>query len=340
MPPVCLDDVSQLFAPDYGALLLFDEFIVDRNSIDRMREVRQFANYLELITELEKAGLLKQKDFSAVLSVDGKLSIDGLVSKLLEDPSIWYSSFSDAVAIWEEFDKKVRNSTQALNPLDWRLKSSTVDSSIANGMIEGLDRRLLDNLQNWHGGIAQKYRDFTIRVVGGYLEHVFAHLSIADQMGATPIDWEDIEPIYRDIFCLGKRSTGDLPFDQAKSARQFCSVIPPVWKPENSKRFVEMLLDKNLQEFRDMIASSVENGLTFDEEFPSKALDSVYQRYGMLKSRFRSVKLVFDSIEGVPLVGKSIANLGKGVLNMITADSAIRSKKWLLVFCDPRSSWQ
>jgi hypothetical protein len=107
MPPVCLDEVSQAFLPDYGPLLLFDEFVVDRRSIQRMNQVREFANYVELIAQLERAGRLIQKDFSAVLSVDGKLAIDKKVSSLIEDPTIWLPTFRDAVAIWEEFDQKL-----------------------------------------------------------------------------------------------------------------------------------------------------------------------------------------------------------------------------------------
>jgi hypothetical protein len=208
-------------------------------------------------------------------------------------------------------------------------------------MIEGLDQRLLANLERWHGAdLPQRYREFTNRVVGGYLEHVFAHLCLADQMSATPIDWEDISPVYRDVSSFDERTNSLQSLENARSVRQFFSVAPPQWRPDSIKRFVDMLQDDNLQEFRDMIAHSVDVGANFDSGFAERTLDSVYQRYGMVKAKFRSVTLILDSVEAIPIVGKLLGRVGKHVTDWSFGDAAIQDKKWLLVFCDPRSSWQ
>ncbi len=277
MPPVCLATGGHCFVPEYSVFLLFDNYFIDSNAIANIQENPYFQEHVLLLSGLKELGRLKVIDFESIIT-PYKNDIKKSVAADLNDLTSWIDAFSEAVEEWNQFETIVSANPKDPSNLDWRYIAPQDDkflSLVSQGMVQGLDSRLIVNLKNWNKKIKKKYRDFTKTVVSGYLEHVAVNMYLSELLDAKIHDWSDIGPLYKEKFIRSCSPKGIIEINKQEKCRLLFNLCIPELKPQKTEHFIELLNDDRITDVRNQISKAASGEIDFDGKYIQKIINEI-----------------------------------------------------------------
>jgi hypothetical protein len=251
----------------------------------------------------------------------------------------WAEAFGEAVALWNDFEQTVNDSNRRTHQSDWRTIQGGDQflAMISQGMVQGLDDRLVSNLRNWKKALKPKYRDFTRRVVSGYLEHIAANLCLSDVLGATIHEWSDIGPIYREKLSRSVRVQDDVNFRHQDECRTLFEVSFPELRPRGTSDLIKILEDRRVESLRKMISEAVAGRIIFDREFAVRIQGEVCADMNQLERRKKFIAILSSPLNRVPWIGPSLERTAQQIANRFLERRAQHNHQWFFLLDDVKN---
>jgi hypothetical protein len=341
MPPVSFERGVSHFCPDYSSIFLCDSFYVDELSLVEIRKDANFKEHSLFLDALESSGRLKIIDFESIVApYDGM--IKSSVHHDMRDITAWLAPFTEAVGLWSQFQRVIMDSWRERR--DSRPNRSDSPSShilwvIETGMVNGLDWRLISNLENWKKDLDPEYRQFTREIVSGYLEHVAANLCLSDSLGAVIYDWSDIGPIYQKKFSTSLRVENEMASQSQDQFHKLFEIMFPDFEPKSVKDLVKAFEDPRIESLRDLIKNAVAGKISFDQEFANRTLREVLKGEIKLSKIKNIMGWAVKPLSFVPWAG-NLAETGAQEVAKKFLEKRIRQDHgWFFLLSDITKHW-
>jgi len=346
LPPVCFESWDR-FVPDYAALFLFDRFYLDAAALTRIRHDPHFKAHAQMVEALESCGRLEVRDFAGEIAPYRPV-VESAVEQRIADLGQWHKPFEHVVALWEPFadqladnyygdweDTALSGRRWGEDENDWPPERRAL-GQITFPMHYGLNYQLLYTLDLIRARKACEdyYREKAKGVVRAYLEHVLTTMCLADHLGASVHDWEDIRPVYQRVLtdAVGIGSLRRLREQQ--QMRQLIKIMFPRFRPKSPEALARALDDRRIESLRTLVARSVEDGDEFDTEFANQVLREVVATERDI-SRFRNVVgWASKPLSVIPWLGSVADTAASAVAETIYAKRKRRKKSWFYLLSE------
>ena len=346
MPPVCFRSSGHEFVPDYSVFFLCDAFYLDEPAVERIRGNHYFKQHSILIEALEETGRLKLKNFEEVITPYRDI-IESSVNYDLRDITLWREPFENVVNLWNEFYEVAsahvgfRDFEDDEDEAAW--ESSSVEEhileSLAGGMLEGLDWRLVENLRNWRKRLPREYREFTRSVVGVYLEHVAANLCLSDVLGAVIHDWSDIGPLYERKLSYSIKVNEHDAIKQQDEIRKLFEIMFPKFEPRSVRHLVKALGDRRIESLRTLVKEAVAGKTSFDQDFANRTLKEVFKSERKIGKAKNIIGWATKPLSFVPWVGNVLETGTQEIANRFMEKRERQNHEWVYLLSDVAKHW-
>ena len=283
LPPIRLDVTDSLFVPEYAVLFLYDEFLINGASLERLRSSSlspRLAPVREMVQALEDVGRLKTLDFQSewVLAAP---TIGRDVEKTLARMAELAVTLHPADTSWRDF--VVSASTEMTHARHFAFEKKLVDD-LQLDVCPKTGKTLNEILGAWSRATSKEDRAFAVERMRQFLWHVRAHAAVAERHRATTHDWANLQGHYN---ALKKTELASEAGVQAKASELF-SVLWPDWRPASAKVLSKALADKRVEDLRHRIRLAHLHNETFDQSFVIEVTRQVLRTNAAIE-RSRSV---------------------------------------------------
>ncbi len=340
MPPVSMATVGPRFVPDITTFLLFDRFIIDAKSLDRMHRIRRdsyFADMSMLFRELEQMGRLDVVDYSAALS-DHKSTIEAAVDYDLRHIEMWTDAFCELTQRWAAFTEK-GNAHISHIETSRKLTSEEEDlKKIFDGWVMGMfpiSEGILQIMRNWKRQCADHMRARTRAAVRMYLEYVSCNMCLANVLDAAIYDWHDIEPLYQKKFNLCLKTDDSAYVDKG---RKLFELLCPSFEKMDAKALLAFISDKRIESLRELLAAAVSSGEHLDEDFVNRTFREVVKAQVRQDRQRRLIGWLSLPLDFIPIVGTPVQKVVEESAMKLLSRNFERQYRWFFLLHDIESA--
>ena len=331
MPAVSMSTIGPRFIPDYPVLLLFDEFVVDAKTVERVRDTERrswYGDMAAVFEALDSSGRLVVKDFDEVV----KPHMDAIQESVgydLRNIQEWAPVFEESISRWRAFSQMGKQllsqkTPDSLSGEEYELRDVFEHGYYGHSV--SLEREFGSLLQHWKSRMPREDRDYARTVVGHYLSYISANLCIAGTTDSMIHDWQDIEPIYRKKFKLSLRAGEEM--DKMAQARRLFAFVFPEFHLEDVGSFVKALDDKRIESLRALINSAASGDQTFDEAFATATLREVLKAEQKASFRRKVVGWATLPLGFIPWLGAPLQKAADEGISRPLEASARKDKEW------------
>jgi len=358
MPPLRV--IENYLMPDYFMLLLYDQVIVDKATLEaiEMEEESHLTSNIEsdeylsidqehremflvatiqlrelfrlLITE----GFVKVLDYREILESQGNL-----IQKMLEIDLIafdsWLLPLRDSLSQWHKIAQRIYGSNAHTISDSLRFKlASYIHSSHEMTTITRI--RIEKWLSQNRGELLDEDRNWLITVLSDYLSSVNSNLVLSNLLGVGFHDWADFEPFYRRKFLsIGKETFND-ELSQTQMVKLW-KVLFPDFQIKDPSTFMRILTDNRIENLRRFIDASVEQKTEFDTEFVRRTLLDVL-KHEQEVARYRSVaSWITKPLDIIPSVGSLASTAAEEIIGLTIEHKLRNSYQWFYLLSDVAS---
>lgn len=331
MPPVSMTKFGPGFVPDYPLFLLADEIVVDRQTVDQLRDEQvpaAFGPLRDLINAIDSAGRLQLASFDRI-AAERNRQIRQAVRYDLDNWQWWLPAINESFTRWEKFVdmavcaiKEKQTAGESLSYEDTNLLSIFKHGSGCHlADFTWMDRRKpRDRYAHVH------------EVLHRYLNYISTNLCLADSLDAALHDWADLEPLYRAKLGLSlKRGVDSECIDQG---RRLFDILCPDFKPRSPKALTKALNDPRIEDLRTLVRDAVAGKVTFDEEFANATLREVLNAERKAAQARRITGWATLPLGFIPWAGTPLQKAAEEVISRPLEVKARKTKSWFYLISD------
>lgn len=321
MPPVSMHTVSNVFMPDYAALILCEKLILDEASFVSLQQNPHwsFTAVADAIELLYHEGFIKLVDFRHILKRN-----ENLLKKMLEhDLKIldqWVEPFRASLDIWRHFAYKSyellredRNRIMHSKILPRLHVSELITYELTQieryGVIPGhctyyshIFFLVKEALESSSKRKRAEYREALRQALRSYLSYVNANIVLSNEIGVGFHDWADFLPFYRLKFLsVGKENIKEER--QIEESQKLFEVSFPEFAITDTRALIKALQDKRIADLREMVNRAVKGEVTFDQEFARNIFKEVFEIERRTNIYRKIISYVTSPMGFVPWVG-------------------------------------
>jgi hypothetical protein len=286
-----MHEVSNMFMPDYAALLLCDKVILDESSFNALEESPHWSYSVvsDAIKALRTEGFIELVSFKNILD-DNRALLEKMIEHDLKVIDQWIEPLKDSLEIWNNFapvslDRMRDESMVYQRGRGLRIELDEAHSAVwhypaisllhdANKSVATISMMVKEALHSSQKRKKRKYRDILRQVLKSYLSYVNANIIISNQLGVGFHDWIDFLPFYHHKFLsVGQE---DITTEQhIKESQKLFRVSFPEFAISDISSLIKALEDKRIVSLRNLVQDAVDGKATFDEAFAKTVLREV-----------------------------------------------------------------
>jgi hypothetical protein len=321
MPPADMSENARSLRPDYAALLVAEQVVIDTQSYLRLRTNAAFAEFRDTIDALMKEELVVLEDFDAIIHRNSPL-LGLMLRGDLVNPELWNLALDTSTARWAAF---LRSRAMRAH-LDWD-DPELVHTSPAPQR----QGRMYVPVFAHHD--ARSFREESRqRQLEIYLAHVNANLLIANDLGASFYDWYDYEPFYREKFRVAGRA--ETSVSDAAVVRQLFEASFHELADMDWRTLVRILRDKRVAELRRFVAEVAQKGEPLDPHFMTRTLREVLATERQIAKVKTIASYVTTPLQLIPTVGGLIQKVADEAIGHIAERRLGAPHRWFYLLTE------
>ena len=303
LPPLGSFDPNRGFVPDFPSLLMFDEYVLDGEAYERIRNpghrpwLREWSELLEIF---DSEGAITVEDVQSAASARPH-SRGWMLRRDMQEPTRWWQAMAYHDAIVNRAQELLGDDPFTAQEYSWQF-----DPEALYG-IEGLDGHthnlsvvLSDGAESDHEAHAELFSR-AASTAARQLREVNACLTACDVLGVAPMMWA---PYRR--YLQEKLASAGLT-DQSAAGTKFFELAFPAYAPTSVKEFSKLRRDRRIGTLRAEIRRASEHGGLIDPRYPQQVLDEVF-RLELTGARVRRIAgWVATAVGSIPVPGLGIA---------------------------------
>ena len=271
LPPLGSYDPDRGFVPDLPSLLMFDEFVLDGEAYERIRNPGHRAwlrKWSELIEVLDSEGAISVEDVQAAASTRSH-SRGWMLRKDLQEPARWWQAMGYYNALADSAQRLLGKDPRTAQEYSWQF-----DPEARYG-IKGIDGEFHDLsvvlAEGAESDVEAHANLFSLAVENAtnHLREVNACLTACDVLGVAPMMWAP----YRRYLQEKLASVGAT--DQSAAGTEFFKLAFPAYTPTSLKEFSKLREDRRIGALRSEIRRASEHGDLVDPRYPQRVLNEV-----------------------------------------------------------------
>ena len=303
LPPLGSFDPDRGFVPDLPSLLMFDEYVLDGEAYERIRNPGHrpwLREWSELLEVLDSEGAIAVEDVQAAASTHSH-SRGWMLRRDMQEPTRWWQAMGYYDALVDGAQKLLGKDPRTAQVYSWQF-----DPEARYG-IEGIDGHTHDLsvvLGEGADSDNEAHAKLFSRAVGNaanQLREVNACLTACDVLGVAPMMWAP----YRRYLQEKLASAGAK--DQSAAGTEFFRLAFPAYAPTSINEFSKLRRDRRVGALRSEIRRASEHGDLIDPRYPQRVLDEVLRLERTDAKVRRIAGWVATAVGSIPVLGLGIA---------------------------------
>ena len=334
LPPLGSFDPDRGFVPDLPSLLMFDEFVLDGEAYERIRNPGHRAwlrEWSELLEVLDSEGAIAVEDVHAAASTQSHCR-GWMLRRDLQEPARWWQAMGYYDALADGAQRLLGNDPRTAQEYSWQF-----DPEARYG-IKGIDGETHD-LSVVLGEGAESDNEahamlFSLAVenAANQLREVNACLTACDVLGVAPMMWAP----YRRYIQEKLASAGAT--DQSAAGTEFFELAFPAYAPTSVKEFSKLRRDRRIGALRSEIRRASEHGDLIDPRYPQRVLEEVLQ-LELAGAKVRRITGWIATVVGsIPVPGLGIAATAAAEVVAALDKRKTRPWRWFYLISDGRGA--
>ena len=271
MPPLGEFDSKRGFIPDYAAMLMFDEFVVDGEAVERISSQHPWLGaWPELVHMLADEGVLRIVDVeSEAKEVSHRRGV--ALRRDLRQPERWARAMMYHDALLGNVQRVLGQKPPSSQPIRWKFdvkkafgyrgKDGDYHALAGCPLVEGEKFAQVD----------PQLRERALDELAAELREVNAIIALSSKFEAVPMPWAP----YAEYLHQKSGDAIDGGSDDIAAARLFFRVTFPRYRPETVRHFQRLRSDKRLRDLRETIRRAVLTGDAVDPQYPQRILEQI-----------------------------------------------------------------
>ncbi|MDE0127983.1 MAG: hypothetical protein OXQ86_00255 [Gammaproteobacteria bacterium] len=335
LPPLGSYDPDRGFVPDLPSLLMFDEFVLDGEAYERIRNpghrpwLREWSKLLEA---LDSEGAITVEDVQAAASTHPHTR-GWMLRRDMQDPTRWSQAMGYFDALVGDAQRLLGEDPCTAQEYSWRF-----DPEAQYG-VRGIDGHMHDlSVILGHGADPDyeahaKLFSQAVSNAASQLREVNACLNACNVLGVAPMMWAP----YRRYLQEKLASTGAK--DQSEAGRDFFELAFPAYAPTSIDEFSKLRVDRRIGTLRSEIRRAAEHGDLIDPRYPQRVLDEVLRLERKGAKVRRIAGWVASAVGSIPVPGLGIAaTAASEAVNSALNRKRTRPWRWFYLISDGRGA--
>lgn len=335
LPPLGTFDATRGFLPDLPALLMFDEFVVDGEALDRLRDPGDrawLAEWSSLVDALDAEGALTAADVETAARARARERA-AMLRRDLRDVARWWQAVGYCETLLAHAARLLGDDPTTAQDVTW-----SFDPSVPYGLV-GPDGQahdpgvvLLgeDDDLDAHRALVEHAADTLRR----HLREVNACLVACDELDVAPMMWA---PYARYLEEKLRGTPAEREHRDADAARKFFEIAFPAYAPRSVGDFVRLRAHKHLATLRDEIRRAAATGDDLDPAYPQRVLAEVVdvERRGVRTRRI--IGWIAAGVGSLPVPGLGLATTAAAeAASEVVMRRARKDHRWFYLVSDGR----
>ena len=336
LPPLGSFEAGRGFVPDYTALLLFDEFVIDAEAADRLKNPGErvwLKDWTELLSMLQSEGALTTADVAA--AGDANPHQRGwMLRRDMSDPQRWWQAMGYFDSLIHGAERLLGANAGEAKDLSWRFNpESCFGVPGADGEVHDLSVVLLEAAESETEAHRQLYGT-ALENLRTQLREVNSCLTACDQLGVAPFMWAPYRR-YLEEKLDPSTATGSLPAEAA--GRQFFRVAFPAYLPTSVRDFARLRSDRRIKGLRAEIQRASQGKEVLDPKYPQRILTEVLHLERRSARLRRIAGWIATAVGTIPVPGLGLAAsaVAEGVVSRVEANQR-EPWHWFYLISDGR----
>lgn len=325
-PPLGSFDTRRGFVPDFPALLMFEEFVLDGEAFDRLKNPGGriwLKEWSELVSILKSEGALTLEDVGAAGRAKSHKR-GWMLRRDLEDPQRWWQAMGYHNSLMGNAEKLLGDHPQEAQALSWEFDPSV---SFGIGGEDGEVHDLAAVLYDAGKSDLDAHNDLYSKALSDLqdqLREVNACITACMELDVAPLMWA---PYRRYLEEKLRLSLNENALGVQDAGQKFFEISFPAYAPTTVKEFAKLRSDKRIYTLRSEILRASETGEMLDPQYPQRVLMEVLRLEKRAAKTRRIAGWIATGIGSIPIPGLGVAtaSIAEGVTSYIEKK---KSKPW------------
>ena len=333
LPPLGSFDPDRGFVPDFPSLLMFDEYVLDGEAYEQIRNPGQrpwLREWSELLEVLDSEGAIAVEDVQSAASAHSHRR-GWMLRRDMQEPTRWWRAMGYYDALVNLLGEDPR--TAQAQEYSWQFDpEARYGIKGSDGCFHDLSVVLGDGTDSDNEAHAELFSRATSSAAS-QLREVNACLTACDVLGVAPMMWAP----YRRYLQEKLASAGAT--DQSAAGTEFFELAFPAYAPTSVKAFSKLRRDRRIGALRSEIRRASEHGDLIDPRYPQRVLDEVL-RLELAGAKVRRIAgWVATAVGSIPVPGLGLAATATTEAITVALDKRrTRPWRWFYLISDGKGA--
>ena len=335
LPPLGSFDPNRGFVPDLPSLLMFDEYVLDGEAYERIRNPGHrlwLREWSELLEVLDSEGAISVEDVQSAATARSH-SRGWMLRRDMQEPARWSRAMGYYDALVNRAQELLGEDPHTAQEYSWQFDPDALYGIRGlDGHTHNLSAVLSDGAHSDHEAHAELFSR-AASTAASQLREVNACLTACDVLDVAPMMWAPYRIYLQDKFA----SAGVT--DQSAAGTEFFKLAFPAYAPTSLKEFSKLRRDRRIGALRAEIRRASEHGDLIDPRYPQRVLDEVL-RLELTGARVRRIAgWIATAVGSIPLPGLAIAATASAEAITAALDKRrTRPWRWFYLVSDGRGA--
>ena len=318
LPPLGSFDTKRGFIPDFPALLMFEEFVIDSLAYQRLRHPGArtwLSQWSELVEALKAEGSLSVVDVVRAGSVDSHKR-GWMLRRDLKDPQRWWQAMGYYDNIAHRAEKFLGEDPHSAINFAWKFNpDEQLGIEGSDGHVHDLSVVLLEAQRSKTKAHRKLYKH-ALENLSDHLREVNACVTACKRLNVAPMMWAPYRRYLQQKFNPGEKKT----IHAADSGREFFKIAFPAYMPTTVRQFSKLRSNRSIHSLRSEILRATKSGDSLDPQYAQRVLHEVLRlerKAGKIRNIIGWIATAVGVIP-VPGLGLASAAIGEGASSMAT----------------------
>ena len=335
LPPLGSFDPDRGFVPDFPSLLMFDEYVLDGEAYERIRNPGHrpwLREWSELLEVFDSEGAIAVEDVQSAASAHPH-SRGWMLRRDMQEPARWWQAMGYYDSLVNRAQELLGENPHTAQEYSWQFDPEARHGiKGSDGHFHDLSAVLGDGADSDNEAHAELFSR-AASTAASQLREVNACLTACDVLGVAPMMWAP----YRRYLQEKLASAGVM--DQSEAGTEFFELAFPAYAPTSVKEFSKLRRDRRIGALRSEIRRASEHGDLIDPRYPQRVLDEVLRLELTGKKVRRIAGWVATAVGSIPVPGLGIAATATAEAITATQDKRRRRPwRWFYLISDGRGA--
>jgi hypothetical protein len=323
LPPLGSFDPNRGFVPDFPALMMFDEFVLDGEAYERLEHPGErlwLKEWRDLVRALRAEGSLAIEDVAGAAQARSH-ERGAMLRKDVKDPTRWWQAMAYYNALSSRAEKLLGSSPREAQRVAWDFNpEESYGVRGSDGHVHNLAVVLADAGESANDAHLELFGT-ALAEVKRHLREVNACLITCDELDVAPLMWAP----YRRYLEVKLPHTPVV--DSQRASDEFFRIAFPAYAPTTVREFAKARTNRAVVALREEILRASEKGDALDPVYPQRVLTEVLRLEAKGARMRRIIGWISNAVGLVPVpgVGLAAAAAGEGVSALLDRK---RRKPW------------